>query len=392
MSIQNIQKMPLLAAVFIYLFFSPYFAWPFQQAAGGAWIFMTGLLCVIFYTQLDIKTNGRQLLFILLFLSLAFTAYMKGNNLVGLTASVMTCVLPFSKEKFARTTFDYFVTIYALLITLSAVMFILALIGVAPRLGTIEPLNELKNYNYTHYPFLVVANDSRSVIPRFGGPFDEPGVVGTISALILTICKFNLKDKRLFAIFITGFISLSFFYYIVVFIYYLIYYVAVAKKNRNSLIIILLFAAFVILTYNNLILHEVLWGRFEWDAQAGQFVGDNRMGDAGTEFFLSTVGTKEFYFGLKDYEGFAEMVSGSASFISAIMHYGAVFSGVFVYLFAAYGWKYKKELIPYLLFLFVFLGTIYQRPFIFDPSYMYLFSMMALTCGDRLGKQVNQLV
>lgn len=376
----KIQKMPLLAAILIYLFCNPYFIW-------GAWhtgsvkILFTGILSALFLFNLDVKEKGRGFLFILLLFLLAFTSYMRGNNFVGLMASVMTCVLPFSKEKFAKTTLDYFVTIFSVIIGISAVMYILALLKVAPVIGTMDPLNGLKNYNYTLYPLLAVGNDHRSTYIRFCGPFDEPGVVGTISALILTIYKFNLKDKRLLTIFMTGFLSLSFFYYAVVAVYYLVYNIFVAKNNKNSFIVIAISALFVVITFNNSLMYDTIWSRFAWDSSSGTFSGDNRMGENGRDFFMSIIGTKEFYFGSTNYDAFAEMVEGSASFISVIVRYGAVFSVLFIYLFASYGWRYKDSNISYLLFLFVFIGCIYQRPFIFDPSYMYLFSMMAIMCG-----------
>ena len=106
----------------------------------------------------------------------------------------------------------------------------------------------------------------------------------------------------------------------------------------------------------------------------------------GYEYVKTIMGSSEFYFGSNNYEVYAEMVSGSSSFISIIVRYGLVFSLLYVYLFASYGWKYKRNIITYTLFLFVFLGTIYQRPFIFDPSYLFLFSMMAISCESQINK------
>lgn len=374
--------LPLLSAILLYFFANPYFVWNLW-GTDYAQIILTGVLSLLFAISIDIKQSGRSRLFVLLFLLLAFTAYIKGNNLIGFAASVMTCVLPFSKESFARTTLDSFVTIYAVIIAISGAVFILSLFGFAPAIGTIDPLNELKSHNYTLYPLLAVPNIGSSYF-RFHGPFDEPGVVGTISAIILTIYKFNLKDKRILAIFITGFFSLSFFYYIIVGLYYAVYNLFVAKNKKMGIFIIILLIAFVFLTLDNPYLYDTLWSRFAWDSDAGKFAGDNRMGELGTDAFLSIIGTKEFLWGSGDFELFEEMTLGSASFISVIMRYGIVFSCLFVYLFASYAWKYKSNTISYILFLVVFLGTIYQRPFIFDPLYMYLFSMMAMSCGDNL--------
>lgn len=373
--------LPLLSAILLYFFANPYFVWNLWDTTYGR-IILTGVLSLIFTLSIGIKENGRVRLFILLLLLLAYTAYTNGSNLIGFVASVITCVLPFSKESYARSTLDYFVTIYAVVIATSGVIFILSLLNFAPVIGTLEPLNELKTYKYTLYPLLVVP-DVESLRFRFCGPFDEPGVVGTISAIILTIYKFNLKDKRILAIFITGFFSLSFFYYVIIGVYYTINNVVVAKNKKGGFILLLL-VAFVILTFDNTYLYDTLWSRFAWDSDTGKIAGDNRLGELGMGMFLSIIGTKEFFFGVENFELFEEMVMGSASFISVIMRYGVIFSGLYVYLFTSYAWKYKSDTISYILFLFVFLGTIYQRPFIFDPIYLFLFSMLAVSCGDKL--------
>ena len=375
-------------SVLLFLFCNPYFVWELWKS-DNIRMLLTGVMCIVFMINLDLKSHGLRGLFGLLFLILAFTAIIKGNNFVGLISSVMTCVLPFGKEDFSKSTFNYFVTIYAYIIGISAAMYVLALIHVAPALGTIAPLNELKDYQYSLYPLLVVGNDYRSSIPRFSGVFDEPGVIGTISAIILTIGKFDLKDRRLLVIFFASMLSLSFFYYIVVMVYYLIYNIFVIKNNKNSILIILLFAVFVIFTWNNQVMYETLWSRFAWDSEAGKLAGDNRMGEVGYDFLEAMIGTQEFYFGSKDYEFFEELVKGSASIVSVIVRYGIVFTSIYVYIFTSLGWKYKKNNISFILFVFVFVSTIYQRPFIFDPSYMFLFSVMAMSCKEVSNKKVS---
>ena len=82
----------------------------------------------------------------------------------------------------------------------------------------IAPLNAVKTYNYIAYPFLVIPNylgaglDVYFQSLRFCGPFDEPGVVGTIAGLMLYIDNFNLKDKRNIFNFWTSFIVSIFLY------------------------------------------------------------------------------------------------------------------------------------------------------------------------------------
>lgn len=374
----------LLAAIILFLFFGPYFFWWGLKTDYVA-IFLKFVLFILFALNLEIKSNGRMSLFCLFLGLLIFIPISRGQNLFAVIYYTMLCTVPFGNRQFSDKVFDYFLSIYAVFMTISSFVYLLFLIHLAPQIGVLESLNELKMHNYLVYPLMVVPNETSGfIVTRFCGLFDEPGVVGTLSAFLLVIGKFNLKDKRLFSVLITGILSFSFFFYIIAFIYYFIYRISISVNKRTSFFLILTMIVVCIVTYNIDFFYDAIWSRFMWDESRGSIVGDNRINQASKDFFASIVGTGEFYFGVTDYEYFSDLSSGGFSIIMPMVQFGVLAVAVYFIIFIRYAWNYKQSIIPFGLFVFVFVGTLYQRPSLFTPDFLFMFSMMAVTCRDNI--------
>ena len=372
----------LIAAVIIYLFCYPYFAWGMCKS-GYPLVFLKIILFFLFLANLDLKGLGRRFLLLILFGLFVVMQLSIGGNIFGVLSSVILCTIPFGNEFFSRKTFDYYLDIYSFIICISGIVWLFSLVGAVPSMGTIAPLNELKAYNYLLYPFLVKYN-SFNEISRFSGPFDEPGVVGTLSILILTIGKFNLKDKRNLIVFITGFLSLSFFYYFYIILYYIFYFIKDDRHKKKGFIFLGILVLFVILTLNNEIMYTHLWQRFEWDSDSGSLQGDNRIGVVGKDIFDSILSSREFYFGAKDYAYLEELLEYRASLLLSILQYGFICVSIYIGIFLYYGWRYRASISNYVFVSLVLLGTLFQRPFFYNPEFLFLFSLLAKSSGDYL--------
>lgn len=371
----------LIAAILIFLFVCPYFMWNLHNTT-PLYSLLSIILLLVFSMNSDVKTKKRGELFVFFSFLLILSTLYNDLNLFGMIATLCCLFVPFAKKDFAKQSFDYFLTIYSVIIGMSSVIWILHLIGIVQPMDIINPLNQLKDYNYYVYPLLV--SPIRYLdFERFCGPFDEPGVIGTISALILTIGKFNLKDKRLLIVFITGFFTMSFFYYVIVAFYYSIYNFTVSKNKKLGVFILLLLASLVFISLSNELLNERLWSRFLWDDERESFVGNNRFSDS-TRRLLNSISETTFLFGMGKTTEFLNATKGLASLFNVVALYGLLFVSFYIYIFAKYGWIYKKNIVTYFLFLFVFIACIYQRPFLFQPEYLFLFSLMAMSCGDLL--------
>ena len=381
---RKLQFTAILASLFVLFFCKPYFVWNIYLNSYIRLIIL-GLMSILFGLNCDIKTKQRFFLFVAFFALLSVMPLTQGANIVGFAASVIVCTIPFLRKEFAISIYKSFLTIYSILVGLSAIVWILTFFDVVPILGDIQPVDISKDYNYTVYPLLVRANEITEYF-RFCGPFDEAGVIGTLGALILTVGKYNLRDWRLLIVFITGLFSFSFFFYGISFFYFIVYAIFVSKNKKNVLLIFAILAVAIVFSMSNETMNDLIWQRLEWDADEGTFAGDNRLNTASKNYYESMVGTSAFYFGLSqsEYDYLTEIVGGSYSIFLTILRYGLFFVIGYILIFVYYGWQYKTNIILYLLFLAVFFGTLYQRPSLFSPEYLFLFSLMAVTSGNNL--------
>ena len=118
---------------------------------------------------------------------------------------------------------------------------------------------------------------------------------------------------------------------------------------------------------------ELIWSRLEWNAAEGTIAGNSRVMTSADE---AIVGTSEFWWGVKDKGAYWEEAFGSSSIYSIIAMYGFVFTIFYLLFFLRYGRLYKKSW-AFLLYAFVVIGCMYQRPNIFNLLYLFLFACMA---------------
>lgn len=151
------------------------------------------------------------------------------SNLFGVIARFTTMLLitiPFMKREFSRLVYEDFLNIYVVFISISLSVYICAQLGYISPIGqiTIEQHDRV----YTVYPLLVL--DKGVDILRFYGPFNEPGVVGTLGAVLLCTQKFNFKDWRTLIILLAGVLSMSLFFFALVIGYGVVYLVFLRKN------------------------------------------------------------------------------------------------------------------------------------------------------------------
>ena len=124
-------------------------------------------------------------------------------------------------------------------------------------------------------------------------------------------------------------------------------------------------------------MYDNIWKRMEWDWEEMSFKGDDRMSDDADFYYQQIKGTPAYWFGVSDKATYLENVEGSSSYKNVIATHGAILFGAYVLFFILYGLKYRKTNTAYILYLFVMLGTIYQRPSLFSFVWLFLFTYMA---------------
>ena len=205
-----------ITAVLLLFFMRPYFVWwiyqfPFVRI--GTLL----LLCFMFRQnkalQLTAKYSFLSVLFCFTLILCMLVMLSHGNvNIWGVIDTFIKIFLVFiliSSNSYRDRVYDSFFSIYSILILLSLVAWFLLPSGLLPNLGVISSFDADDRW-FIHYPLLVIERSFEAL--RFNGPFDEPGVVGTIGAIFLCINKFNLKDIRNVVVLATSLLSLSFFF------------------------------------------------------------------------------------------------------------------------------------------------------------------------------------
>jgi hypothetical protein len=343
-------------AVLLFIQIPPFYFWstPFLVKL---FPFLCGVLIV-----LNIERNRNAV--IQFFIFMVFYLYVAVRDEVtfnGTLNLLVVAMLFLMNRDMLVDVFRKFSIIYAIMLIPSiAVYFLVFVFGVNLPFYQIEPWNELKNVMYDCYPFLT--NASELTIPRFHSYFDEPGVVGTISAIILLVSGYNLKDKINIPILIAGLISFSFAFYLITFIYAICFF-----KTKAKIIFAILTVIFAVLFYNNENIAPLIFDRFVFTD--GSFAGDNRVSD---KYAFETFKNSENYY-LGASKKFKEQVNpGGASYKDLIVSYGFIWFiayCVFYFFVSFFKFKFKKE---FWVFILVFVSIIYQRPFITSFSYVFL--------------------
>lgn len=309
------------------------------------------------------KSIGVTLLFFLVFLIYIYRA---GLNIYG--AVEIICLLPLFliKKESMNKLFDAFLKVYAIAMGIGIPLYILTVwIGVSLPHAEIQPFNDAKILPYYSFSLFVTEEGVFTPFnPRFFGMFDEPGVVGTISAILLISERFNLRKWENIIVLISGVLSASLFFFLICGVYVLL---ESPMKAKIAVIVVALIAVFVL--YDNELLYNIFFRRF--NVEDGSLEGMNREhGDFAT-FYERFRHTPEYWTGLGADAGVKANMGGS-SYKQLIVSYGLIFFVVYIasyYLFALTRLRGGKKLFVYSL---VLLGTMYQRPFVGTPTMTFL--------------------
>ena len=279
--------------------------------------------------------------------------------------------------KLLNNSFRLFSYIYTFFICISVLVyfgvFVLSIpIGYSP----LAPLNEIRiaeGFMYNKYPFLVTMQDDGIwMLPRFHGIYDEPGVVGTISSLILYINRDNFKKWFLLPVLVSGIISFSLFFYIALFVL-----LVMKLKRRNAFLIVssVLVVAYFILQIDGIDI--LLTNRLEFED--GVWKGNSRYGESFGIWYDKFRFSFDYFFGLGAGANTLYNREG-ASYKDIIVNYGVIMFLMYIssWIWAVIKTKYITK--EKFLILFFILGLIYTRPFI--QSVFFIFSFLYLIYKD----------
>lgn len=361
----------ILISILMFLMLRPSFTWAWNMTLIQYFLFF------LIAFQFDSKEKNNIALFCFLFVIISIVPIAHGSNILGIFATVLLAFVPFMRKDSSLRCFELFKFIIVAVMTVSIVVwFAVVVFQISLPYTVIEPLNELKEYNYMSYPFLLVPMSiSDLALVRFCGVYDEPGVVGTLSLLLLFISDFNLKRFDNIVLLIAGIISFSLFFLIGFAVFLLIKVFVNKELKKYRMVSIAIVAALFVSALTIPVFNEMVGSRLEYDEDKGTIAGNNRSGDELDDYIVSIRGTDKYLWG--DPKGEKEF-DAHASFQNAILRYGMVFMVLFFIFYFLYAksrfhnnWK---EISLFMLLLFL---TLYQRPGFLIPTYLFIFSCAA---------------
>lgn len=332
---------------------------------------------MLFYlvAVLHSEAIGKKLLIgsILFFLFYVMTGVRYGFSLSFIFTIAIPSILLINKQLLCDG-FEKFIIILSVTMTLSLIVYVLMyFFGISFPYVTVPPLNPLKaeaigGYVYEMYPFLIVEPIERGFIQRFHGMYDEPGVVGTMCAIILVAKNFNIRKIVYLPIFLGALFSFSLYFFVIAIVYFII---TIKKKNFIGYAI---FAAILLYAISFIPgIEELVYARFI--IEDGTWQGNSRESLGYGAWFSRFRETSDYWFGLGPGAHLVPNPSG-ASYKDIIVDNGIILFIFYISSWAVFIFGTQKGIRNIILVSIVIFGCIFQRPFITDVfmqlSFLYL--------------------
>lgn len=305
----------------------------------------------------------------------------------GALAYVNLMFLASCRTEIQREIFERFVTLFIISLVPGAIYYALELLGISLSIGKILSPNQI-NYGLStesngltgYYKLYIGAVLRVSSNTRFSGIYDEAGLVGTASALLLTARKFDLKhDKKSRWLLFFSILSLSFAGYLLIVMYLFLNWLNKGKWKLCIGIVagVIGFNLLVNSNTDNFFING-LQQRFEM-TETGVAVVNNRETSkfeiGYREFENASLKTKLFGFG-RGAASQNKYINGSSSYKMTIYDYGYIGFGLMIllilYFYKGISIRNWRKYWTQTVLLLLFLVSIYQRPAVFYAFYFII--------------------
>lgn len=344
----------VLCASMLFLLIPPFALGVISKSSVVSMLF---LLIVLANFDSKIGANHKKLNFALvmsfLYMYMAIKSY-GAINFTGAAMIISVSLIYWAKDRFIEDLLEYFTWVYALMMTMSSIFYILFLLGFNLPVTHVD-MDGTSVTQLSIYPFFSMGEF------RFAGMFDEPGVVGTISAVLLLAHNFEMKWYLKLPLFISGALSLSLFFYAIMFLYALL-----SKSYKLILLMVIAFYAIYQVTDGDVMLF--IESRIRVDD--GEFV-TNRTTRSFDSWYEKFRETESFWLGLGEQKSLYYN-EGGASYKNLIVDYGLIFFFVLTTVMMVMSKLKVKGIKHWIPYVFVFVGIISQRPFLGNIIYDFL--------------------
>lgn len=304
-----------------------------------------------------------------------------------------------SNNKIKKKSFICFLNIFTLVLLPGIFVFFMNAININIPYTVLQPYEPAKIATgaiYKNYIFSIVLDSplySGYSIRRMCGLFNEPGVVGTICALLLIGNKVSpertLKSKRNLLLILEGICSVSMAFFVLLGGYFLC--ICVIKNIKKSLLFFVIIpvaiSLMIIVSTKSEFLNSQIINRFK--IVDGRLAGNNRTSSIFEEEFGEFINHGNIIWGDGKGRSYSNGLEGSSSYKMLIMDYG--FCGFWMLLFwILYGMiLIGDKKIETVLGVFFFLLSIYQRPYVVNITFIVILfgGIMLQLENDCLNKE-----
>lgn len=350
----------LIPAICLFSIIPAYYVW--HSVLSNILLIVLSLFFVVNISKRGLEKD-KIVAGVLFALTFVYYAIASSYNFYGFIAVI--CLLPIiiAKKTYIVSVYDAFVKVYAGIMLISMISFSLVVyLGIDLPHYSVPPLNEGKEYDYYVYPFFVIGDLFLNF--RFFGLFDEPGVVGTISGIILIAENFNLKKWYNIVVLASGLLSLSLFFLAICAIF-----IIATAPVKYKVLSVLLVCLVVILFSQSEILDQYVFSRLIFEDN--KFVGDTRTHGDFDSFYANFRHSSAYLTGLGAGTG-AVRNEGGSSYKQLIVDYGLIFFLFNIFCYYLFSRKTLTSLKMMFVFFLSLLGSMYQRPFVAIPIYVFL--------------------
>ncbi len=381
-----------ISAFYGFLWLHPFFTWNNSMIRYVGIIHISVFLLWAIVADYKVSKSSIISAFFALVLILMFSFKDENviRNILLYSMSLVPLVLIRNEERLKI--YDKFIKIVAISLVPAIIIAILLFIGLDLKwshlLSTSWTKPDYRNYfNLSIYHFYNGA-DQRYFFPwggsidRICGMFDEPGVVGTVSSLILVSKGFSLRRRYERILLVAGILSFSFAFYFIVFLYLLI------KKFKYGIVI---FGAIIILMNTvpkDSYVYSKLLYRFELSDNGIQ--GDNRTNKGFDQIYKEFLQSDNVLLGMKEKEYLDKAYhygSEALSWKTFVVVNGFVLFILHTLYFMGYAFTLRNKHVW--VFCMVYFLSIYQRPYDFSLGYWLLFLGGIITFKHMLISKVS---
>lgn len=266
-----------------------------------------------------------------------------------------------------RLTFNIFVKVYAVILSLGIIEYVLFLQGLYIPIGITTRENAAANYDLIQCLFSFISLYSDDYV-RFQSLANEPGLIGTLCALLLFVMDRKEHKIAFFVFVIAGILTLSLAFYIL----FLLYILFQMRSKRNVLVavacLVILYMAYNI--FKDTASVELVTERIESGQDA-----DNRTSDQFEQHLNQMMSSSRIWFGM-GYGAIEDLyISDGGNSGAKVCFYHIGIFGI-ILLFVMYTYLIlKKKGVNYISFCFLvaFWMSFYQRDTISVPYNVIVF-------------------